>query len=405
MSSPNIRVQTLIRKFRNGSKELLDKKKIIAEYSYSFAIEDILTTGALFKEKEKTLFEYDLLMAVECKSVHKTNKCSASINIEETTKINPDQEILISPSPDAYFIDNNPLINRQSSTESINDYIGDGYFKNIYNAEYCDIDWVIMTYCINRLYPNFITSENIKIKSLHINTNTYAELSAINHFLFNSKIQRVYKTVEWNWVTTVVSDESVNRVDKAVEDKYKNSVLHLFTPHIKNGLNYIINETAQKIGKINLLCINRDSDIYDYVSYAVVAVKLLDNLCIFYMRFPPPGEWTSDHINALLLYVFIFQEVYLFKIDIESEHMVIVAKNKKRMAKESVYKKLLSILSLDLHRYNLFSRETLDQNYELHNLHEKIISIIKNNDARAITFGDMKYEISKVLEMNTDTFF
>lgn len=390
MSSPNIKFQTLIRKYKNGLKEGLDKQRIIEHYTFQIVSDDVLTTNAISTTKQHYSID-DIKIA--------TFYSGESLAQPIAMKLLPAEH------SDSTLFSFSPMVSGTAMDHNIKDYMGDGLLKKVYNAELCDYDWLIMMYFMNRLYPNFATHDKIAMKSLHINALPGATLSAMHHFLYSSKINNKYKNVEWNWMGTINTEISdpYNLYDD-LHAHYKSNLLELFNSSVcsPNNIKFIVNESTQR-GKINFLCVDACNDLRHYIGYAVLIIKLLESNCIMYMKVPQIGDWTVETYNAIVLYSLIFQEIYLFKFDLGSEHNVLICKNKKKLTNELLYKKLLSLLMDDAIKTStgIFTLDFLVNC----DVTKKILDIFeKNDDAKPIVFNDIIYEINKVLDLNLTGF-
>lgn len=432
MSSPSIKVQTLIRKFKNGIKESLDKQRIINDFTYCLTVEDVLTSSILINEKKLDDFLYnvdDLIFA--SKSDSKSNselKLSSNSNSKSNSKlssitesaspknsmpinifskdvedINQGDDLLFSFSPNIYI--------KPQSRDSITDYVGEnGYMRNIYNAEHCDNKWILMMYFMNRLYPNFATIDKIKIKSLHIHCLPGTELSAMHHFLYNSKMETKFSSIEWEWIGTINNIiEDPYKLRKELKKTRAQNLLNLFDDNIysANNLKYIINETLNKIGKVNFAHIDLHKNAYnsirDFIAYAILCIKLLETSCVVQINLDNPDKWDMHTINGIILLGLLFQEMYLFQFNFEGNlYTVLICKNKKKINTETLYKKLMLVSeSTYLDTHNLFPLEYVrnEIKFDL-----TLYDLLKNINSAPTTFGDIIYEINKVLDMNVNTF-
>ncbi len=437
MSSPNIKFQSLIRKYKSGVKETIDKQKIIRDFTYQLNIDDAFDTSYLFNSKGKKNFIYTLddLFGYNKKdvkvSLSKPIKIPPNIDTKNQNTETPD-DLLFSFSPGVESLSGpngqfNPLHNFNINNPYLNNCFkkytaDDGYLKTVYNAELCDRDWVIFMYFINRIYANFATHDKIKIKSIHLHITPGSELSAMHHFLYNSKVNNSILNIEWDWLGTVynnsIRSNDPYNIKKQVYIKYKNNMLPLFNTDISSSdnVNFILNESLSKLSKANFLCVDKTTEIKDLMFYGILSVKLLEVNCLFYLKLPAINEWDVHIINALLLYSLIFTELYLFKIDIDNKKsVVLLCKNKKKIAIDNSYKKLLYLLNnADFtnpdQSCNIFSLEYL-KSENIKNWLENVLAIIEkelecdgSNKLNDITFEDTSYEMTKVLEVNTNTF-
>ena len=408
MSSPNIKFQSLIRKFKNGIKETIDKKKIIQNFTYELKLDETLDHNMLFNSRNIEDYFYTI-----------KNIENLADNLDEDIQL-PKIRENIGIMDDDKSISYSPIdFNEQIQSTNFYDYIGDGYLKTVYNAELCDRNWIIFTYFINRIYPNFISNDKLKIKSLHINSTPGAELSAMHHFIYNSKINTIINNIEWNWIGTLEGGKKLidpHNISKTLLYKYKNNILQLFNMPISSmdNLNFIINEASYKLSKINLICIDEILDQKNILAYGLLAIKILENNCIFYIKLPNIKDWDIKIINAILLYSLIFAELYVFNMDFGNKiSTVLICKNKKKQT-ETIYKKIMYILSNDefTNDYNIFSIEYLRSD-NIKNWIGKLVNIILSHNnslssskisLKNIIFNDVIYEISKILDINVNTF-
>lgn len=434
MSSPNIKLQSLIRKYKNGIKETIDKKKIIENHTYTLNInENIIETKHLLSSKNKHLYKYNLL----CNDTNNVNNVN---NVNDTNDIfkfdldNPEFE----KSELKGFEKKNDEYDKRVKLYDIESYLNpnNGFLVNLYNVELCDEKWLIFMYFMNRLYANFTNCEKIKIKSLHINMMPGSSISALHHFLYNSNICSLgsngIHNIEWDWIGTTYSKNNtiVNddfNIGYKLTSLYGSNLLHMLEKNIYNinNINYIINETLNRKGKVNLICVDNDvseyslthDDYKSFISYAILAIKTLESISIAYIRLPDINIWDTQFINILLLYSLIFQELYIFKFMLNNvPQYYLICKNKKKINNEILYKKLLFILQntedSDWDEYNLFIKNVFEDNM-IKSWLDDILSIIKTEQklkknnmygSVAILFNDIITELDDVLNINIDTF-
>ncbi len=270
-----------------------------------------------------------------------------------------------------------------------------------------------MMYFINRLYANFATHDKIKIKSLHVHSLPGSALSAIHHFLFNSKINISYQNIDWQWAGTINNFvEDPHEMSADLKIKYSKNLLNIFDSggiaHT-NNLKFVVNETLKRMcSRLNFLCIgaSEEENCRSHLANAVLAIKLLEPTCIAYIEVPNPSDWTVHTINGLLLYSLLFQELYLFKFTLTNTcRTILICKNKKKVNTQLIYKKIMLLLANPKYRFNLFSLGFMKSNDEIRELVQKILNIQEDRlDVLPIVLNDVMYEISKVLNLNTSTF-
>ena len=379
-SSPNVNLQSLIRKFKNNSKEDTDKKKIISNYTHSISLDKELDGEFLFQSKNRDNFKYDL-------------SCFQTEKKFQYSSVSSPILILSSLSRDA-----------ERGIDFDNLY-------SVYNTEFCDDEWLIMIHFINTVYYNFLKDDQIVIKSLHINNSLGPCLSSLHHFLYNS--ETAIKNMDWKWISTVpdVVNIKVQNLYK-LRNRYKSRFLVLLSS-INNNTNFIINETTRILTKSNLLIINEKYDYLKSILYATYIIKILDSSGIFFMRLPNTETWDTKFIGILLLYTLLFTEVYIYKYDLSSNYLYLLCKNKKKINSESMYKKILfisGIFSNDSKNSdnlsNLFSNEI----FELPEIRQwllDITNIVKNINQNTykknIIFEDIFEILDKTLKINTNT--
>jgi hypothetical protein len=380
MSSPNIKFQSVMRNFKNGAKETLDKKKIIKDFTYDLKIDEVVDATELFISVDKDSFCY---------------------TFGDPLGDPPGDPLDAAPTVFATFLE--PA--REIPQLDIREYIGDGYLKNVYNAELCDKDWVALLYFINRIYPNFCTLDRVRIKSLHVGAAPEGELSAMHHFLYNSEVSRDIN-IEWEWL-------GPNRTQ--LRHKYKHNLVALFNSAFSSpdNINFLMNETMGKLGRANLLCAELpDSSPRDAVACGLIALKAMETNSIAYIKLPSVDLWDARTVNAVLMFGLIFVELYVFKLDLGGGSAVLICKNKKRAVGDSVAKKLTYLLNNRdfADECNIFSSGYLDSD-AIRPWIDRVKKIIQDERAASVlnvpapmTFDDMMYEISKVLGMNLDTF-
>lgn len=404
MSSPGIKIQTLLRKFKTNNKSKKQECKI--QHSYNLSIDS---------NELETLYMFS------------THSCTKHIY-----KLTRDDTNLVSESgvirSDPISIRCTNYTNKQSvslpvnTSNNISEYIESnmhkGYLCNVYNAELCDEEWIIFIYSINMIYNTFITNERLKIKSLHINDAPGSVLSALNHFLYNSSIKDDYN-IEWKWLSTIPLNKPSNSpnsfkvgtlINKA-KQKYTFNLLNLIERHIYsiNNINFIINETTSKLQKINLLIINTNTNTnMAYLSYAALIIKLMETNSIFYIKIPNITEWDTQFINILLLYSLLYNEIYVFKYNLTTQSTYLLCKNKKKINNDVIFKKIIHILSNKEFNdgYNLFIKEIFDIpsiNKWLRNILYVISSYDETFDY--IPFTDILNSLDAILDINMTTFY
>jgi hypothetical protein len=306
----NVKLQSLIRKFKNSSIEEME----LTNYSYNLSIDDAeLDTAFLFQTAkcDKFIYTIDALEkpnignSAPIKIISKLNVKSAENNVK-------------------YYIDSDIK----------------GYLHNLYNAELCDEEWVISMYFLSIVNQMFIRNEKIKINSLHLNNISHSTLSAFHHLLYNSSIKH---NIEWKWLNVIpynfeVTTKLKNTLERVLR-KDRNKLLHLLDKkcYSTNNINYIINETNLKLSKINMLCVlDADKSIKSYISNAILSIKLMDQNGIIYVKIPNVDTWNTGFINVLLLYALIFVEVYVYEFDICSSSTYLLCKTRRKINNESI---------------------------------------------------------------------
>jgi hypothetical protein len=444
MTSPNIKFQSIIRNYKNGLHEELDKKKIIFDYTYNLSLNEVPLAKALFFSKFSELYVYDWADLMHNDPPHPE---SASIDIPANRNTKP----YLAGSPGRFGVSPGHLASPGHPASpgrlgaspviknaSINEYMGDGgYFENVYRAELCNTQWLICMHFINRLYVNFMGKDRaLHINSLHISHSgdreEYGDISAMHHFVHNSHVTENILNVEWKWLNI----SGLIKSDPAAPDELKSDPIkpdqatQLYNKYGENMLPDLpdIRSTIDKIhdlGKLNFLYVRfSDSDPSagtgagtgagsglgaDYATYIKYAILVLKTFGINCMACIPIGSnWHQDikTANILLLYALIFREIYVYNFDVENRRIVyLVCKDKKRFSVEPIYKKLMSVLSDASFSagHNLFSAEYMSQNYAwLQSIDD--IRTGKRTKVSPITFSDIAPEVSHVLKLNTQTF-
>lgn len=283
----------------------------------------------------------------------------------------------------------------------LENYFQEGYYKNIFNAENCDIDWVTFVFIINKIYKHFNNKTRTIINSLHFNN--VSILSAFNHFIYNSKITR--QNIDWAWLC---ANDNLNNTNKMVERKYKKNILKPANNEIHhfNNINYVINETTHRLQKVNLIISDCSKhSTYIYIAYAIYALKLLDINGCMYMQIPSRDKWDMEFINILLLYTGIFKDIYLYNFDLTEERCIIVCSCKKKSSNEILYKRLLYLLKIFANDsnmesdINIFSKDTYD-NPMFKTWLDDILAAKKN----IINSDDIINDINDLLDINLEPF-
>lgn len=324
----NIKLQSLLRKFKNTPKE------DIKNYSYNFSIDDEIDIGFLFQTSKSDNFIYK----IDALEKPISNK---SIPIKIVNKLKQKSENNIK-----YYIDSNIR----------------GYLHNLYNSELCNEEWIIAMYFLGVVNHLFINNEKIKINSLHINNLTHSSISAFHHVLYNSNIK---SNIEWQWLNIIPNNfELTSKLKPVLEKvckKHKSQLLYLIDScqYSTNNINYIINETLLKMSKINMLCISGSNhSTKAYIANLALAIKLMDQNGIMYVKVPNVDKWDTSFINILLLHSFIFLEVYVYEFDINSTSTFLLCKTKRKINNESIFKKLYHIISNpNFTDHNLFNED------------------------------------------------
>lgn len=290
---------------------------------------------------------------------------------------------------------------QKKSDMDLENYFKEGYYKNIFNAENCDIDWITFIFIINRVYKHFNNKTRTIITSLHFNN--ISILSAFNHFVYNSKITT--QNIEWNWLC---ANDNLNNANKMVERKYKKNILKPTNNEIHhfNNINYVINETTHRLHKVNLIISNCGKyTTYIYIAYAIYALKLLDINGCMYMQIPSRDKWDMEFINILVLYTVIFKDIYIYNFDLTEEKCIMVCSCKKKSSNEILYKRLLYLLKIfandsDMEsNINIFSKNIYD-NPIVKTWVDNILDTRKN----IINSEDVINVINDLLDINLEPF-
>ncbi len=358
MSSPDIKVQSLLRKYKNLSVENINKQKVISNICYEISNNSTLSRSCTLS----------------------TSFILKSLNNQNISHQLPE----ISNNQNNY--------DENDKKSEIMDYIGNSdssIFANVYNSEFCNEEWVAFLYFISKNYINFHKSDKIQIKSLFLNT--LSPLSACHHFLYNSNEN--LKNLEWKWCFSTYYYKK-----HELREEYHNNILHLQDKnlHSINNINYIINEVTCLYSKINFL-INTSCGYNDYIACAVLSIKLLELNCIFYCKLPKFNNFTDEIKDSIFLFSLIFDEVYIYKFNLGVEMNYLICKNKKKINNETTYKKLLFCLE----KYPIFTNEIKQENIKWY---ESLDEIINDTDhSKIIYFDTIKKEINDVLSYNYKT--
>lgn len=384
MASSGIKLQSLLCKFKNQYKEEIAKKKIIKNYTHDISLEEQLERRYIFQFRNNTQHIYSVTDS-------DTNSAEIIVNTElNVTKIHD-------------YLDNASMDNIQK-----------GYISSVYNAEFCNENWLNNIYLMDVVYHNFINAnDKVIIKSLHISNEPNSELSAINHFIFNNSASELVGA-EWSWLNIV---NPMRIMDKMyiLNKMYKSKLLYLLDNSMSkvNNINFIINETTEKLNKINLLLVNELDNkftIKEHIAYAALSIKLLEINSIFIIKVPNIEHWNTSFINVLLLYSMIFSEVYIFKFSLITSKTYLICKNKKKIANESLYKRLIFLLNdTEFIDQNIFSKKI----FEIESVKTWLNNIlsIKNvilNPPELLTnivFKDILDIVDNKLKINTELFF
>jgi hypothetical protein len=421
MSSPCIKLQSLIRKFKNLTKEQMDKNKVITEYQYDLSISDVvLSTDFLFQSNSKDLYVYDLCNKPKQMPSNNSPQKTLPINIIDTYKYN-------TGIPWDEIEDNLENIINDYIDTVFNSKITRGHLNNVFNTELCDETWLINLFILDKIHYNFIVNDNVKIKSLHIGD--ISTLSAYNHYLFNGSLPELVNA-EWSWLNTNITFNDKNPIIKHINNKFYNNILQLLENNIysANNINYVINEVNNKLVKINFFainytdqCLNADDICYNnhnsnnnktnhiynniHAAYASFVIKLMDINSILFIKIPNVSEWDTQFINIMLVYALLFNETFVFKFDLTTKSTYLLCKNKKKISNETVYKKLIHIISNKdfTDDCNLFSKEIFKLPV-IKNWLENIFKIMDYDEAETTSFDTILSAVNSTLKINTETF-
>jgi len=384
----NVKLQSLIRKFKSS---LINEENVMTNYSYNLSIGDAdLDTSFLFQTSKSDNFLY----TIDALEKPPISGNSIPIKIINKSKISMENNV-------KYYVDSN-----------IN-----GYLHNLYNAELCDEEWIISMYFLSIVNHMFVCNEKIKINSLHINNVTHSTISAFHHVLHNSSIK---SNIEWKWLNAIpfnfeVTNNKLKNISEKVSaicKRYKNRLLYLIdsNQYSTNNINYIINETNIKMSKLNVLCIlGSEEAIKSYISNIILAIKLMDQIGILYVKIPNVDKWDTHFINVLLLHSLIFLEVYVYEFDISTSSTYLLCKNKRKINNESIFKKLYHIVSNPnfTEPHNLFD-ESIFKESKINDWLIKLLNdteIPSNTDVKKNNLDNTIVDyISSNLHINTETF-
>lgn len=385
MSSSSIKLQTLIRKFKNTTKE---QTSTLHDFAHELNIDMVLDTISIFQSKTKNDNIYNLIPCNTYIDLNKKNQMPLPIDIKQSN-------YSLKPIDIKQYID--------IKSESLN--TKKGYLSIVYNAELADEEWLITIKIMDMIYANFITLDKVKLKSLHIGCMP-STLSAINHFMHNSSLKDLIGA-EWEWLSTINREEINKNTLYKIKKQYKSNMLYLLenTTYSVNNINYTINEVTEKLNRVNfitghILCNN----IKDFITYAIFSIKLMQMNSVLFIKLENIENWNTNVINALLLYSLIFEEIFIFKFDLITDSTFLLCKNKKKISNESLYKKLVHLLSNKdfTSEYNLFSKNIFEIP-EIESWLDKIKNII-NSDENSITFDNIQLVVSESLNLNSIPF-
>lgn len=420
MASSSFKLQSMLRKFKNTSKENIKKNM---QYSYKLSIEtNELETMFMFHSATKDSYIYTL-------DIFNSNILSNEVSTIPIPYVISQPITIKSSSVPVYSPNSNHL---NSAYDYMESDIQKGYLCNTYNAELCDEEWIAFVFCMNMIYIDFLSNEKIKIKSLHINRTPGSIMSAMNHVLFNSSIKDS-NAIEWSWLSTVAFTKSSNssyslhssmspnspnsfkasNLLRKAKRKYNSQLLFLLEDnmHSVNNINFIVNETINKLNKTNFLIINTINTNKDHIAHASLIIKLMESGGIFYIKIPNIKEWDTPFINNMLLYSLLFNEVYLYKFHLIGNSTYLLCKYKKKINNETIYKKLVHILSNKdfTNEHNIFSKDFFDvppiKNWldTIYNIIESAID--EEYIYKGIPFGNIIDSIDASLSINLNTFF
>ena len=227
----------------------------------------------------------------------------------------------------------------------IRQYLGkDGMLNNVYGAELVDERWVLYAFIIskiNRTFKRNMLADSIRINSLHFG-NCASTVVALHH-VFNASDSYKDTPVKWQWLC-------LNR-NELYSEYRQNFIPHLSIRPYWEQVVFILNKIGEYSDKYNLFIHHLDPESDEktlrnqYLFIIIVVLKYIEPQGVFLLEIPQESEWKTLEINIVALCGLIFNEVYVTKYSIETIHTVLVCSDKKKNINTStLVKKLVKVL-------------------------------------------------------------
>ena len=301
MSYHNIKFQSLIRKYKSGLQEAIDKKKVIKDSTHEISIDCVYNPKLLLTSKTKNNHLYSLESNLENNLKNNLENNEVFLLENENNALFLEVSNLGEMNQEVYASKNTI----RNNTNNMEEYLKEGILYNMFNVEFCGKDWIIGMYFINKLINNFLKVNRIHFKVNFFGDNSIEYVSAFHHFLYNSRMVQ-NKEIVWDWLS--ISNNSDNNSLHEFETVYKNNMLPIFGKDIfiSDNINFII--STKKQGYVSLINFEEDMVKLSNSKYCFILTDdtqistdnwnsiLQDELTEFKVYFPLI-EWENDPIN------------------------------------------------------------------------------------------------------------
>ena len=446
MTSPNVQIQNLIRRYvreRDGtytmnqaidtlftppkSGNAIGKPHLQDAVCYNLTLPDVLHTSHLHSYK----YVIDIPMLSDTNAndnieAYKNADVNGNVNADVKDDLNPNIVGSSYPEYDSNHHDEmfpmelnenlqiqalkfpHPNITDLShnSEKEIMQYMGaDGLFNNIYGAELVDEKWLLYAFIIskiNRTFKKNMLVDHIQIKSLHIGDDTGSVQAALNH-LFTASDSFRNVPVHWKWV-------SLDWTNRLYHTHKSNFVPILKSKSIWDQIVFIINKTAEMHERYGLVIFQPDRDTNSgansnssnninsrnqYLYAVIMSLRFTDPSGVFLLEFNSDTVWSTLEVNIIGLCGLIFDLVYITKYEIIKCHYVLVCSDKKKnISTNSIIKKLIKLL-LESDSVCVLDKSTFTSNW-LNNLSKSL----SDTQIEPISFMQIVNSINGILSYN-----
>lgn len=378
MTSPNVKIHNLIRKYVKESNDPVmfndvlhqltetDNSSKISEM-VNLALEQPLQTLNMYNFHDEFIYDLDFL----------TNNTSEN-----------EIDMIVTNTIDDQLIDD----------QLIDEYIGDrGMLYCVYGAELVTSKWILYYYIISKLNKSLNVnsiSDCTKINSLHLGYDDGSVQSSLNH-LFYSSITYSDTKIQWKWLS-LQKNKLTNRYKK-------NIITGLPIKAQWDQCHYFVNAISEIHDKFNLIIfqlpINYNNIRNIYVYALTLIIRFIDTQGILLLELRPECQWTILEFNVICICALLFQNVHLTKYDLDKTHYVLVCGDKKKKIQtSSIIKKMLKIL-YESSTSCLININSLPKSWIL-----QIKQIITNPES-SVSFDHIINTINSSIKFNEHTLF